>query len=157
MLEIERKFLVEGESFKREAFEKLYIKQGYLNSHPARTVRVRIQEDKGFLTVKGRSNDSGTTRTEWEKEIEPGEASELLTLCEAGVIEKTRYKVKKVNHIFEVDVFAGENEGLVVAEVELNSEKESFPKPEWLGKEVTGDTKYYNSYLSKNPYRYWNK
>ena len=155
MIEIERKFLVTSDSYKKEAFAYNQIAQGYLSSAPERTVRVRIKGEKGFLTIKGASNESGLSRFEWEKEILVVEAQQLLLLCEKGVIEKTRYEVKIGNHIFEVDEFYGENTGLLIAEVELNSETEFFEKPSWLGKEVTNDTRYYNSYLSKTPYSKW--
>lgn len=155
MIEIERKFLVTSEAFKKEAFAKNRIMQGYLSSVPERTVRVRIKGDKGFLTIKGASNESGISRFEWEKEIPVEEAAALLKLCEKGVIDKTRFEVKIGNHIFEVDEFYGENEGLIIAEVELKSETEVFEKPIWLGKEVTNDIRYYNSYLSKNPFTNW--
>lgn len=155
MLEIERKFLVTSESFKREAFAKKRISQGYLSSNPERTVRVRIKDDKGFLTIKGLSNETGLSRFEWEKEITAVEALALLKLCESGVIDKTRFEVKMGKHIFEVDEFYGENEGLIIAEVELDSETESFEKPNWLGEEVTNQKQYYNSYLSQNPFKKW--
>ena len=155
MIEIERKFLVTSEAFKKEAFAKNRIMQGYLSSVPERTVRVRIKGDKGFLTIKGASNESGISRFEWEKEIPVEEAAALLKLCEKGVIDKTRFEVKIGNHIFEVDEFHGENEGLIIAEVELKSETEVFEKPVWLGKEVTNDSRYYNSYLSMNPFTNW--
>ena len=155
MIEIERKFLVTSESFKTEAFTQNRISQGYLSSVPGRTVRVRIKGEKGFLTIKGASNESGLSRFEWEKEIPAEEAVALLKLCEKGVIEKTRFEVKMGNHIFEIDEFYGENEGLIMAEIELKSETEPFEKPSWLGKEVTQDKRYYNSYLSKNPYKNW--
>jgi len=155
MLEIERKFLVLSEVFKTEAFKKTKIIQGFLNTHKERTVRIRINGDIAFITVKGISNSKGTTRLEWQKEIPVSEAEKLLTLCEPNLIEKTRYEVKVNNHIFEVDEFYGENEGLIIAEIELISENETFTKPEWLGKEVTGDVRYYNSLLSKTPYRNW--
>lgn len=157
MLEIERKFLVTSERFKGEAHSVTRIVQGYLNTHPERTVRVRIKGEQGFITVKGKSNEEGTTRFEWEKEISVIEAEALLKLCEEEVIEKMRYEVKVENHIFEVDEFFGNNEGLIVAEIELNSESEKFPKPAWLGKEVTGEREYYNSQLSKQPYKNWKK
>lgn len=153
--EIERKFLVESNSFKKEAFKYSYIKQGFLNSHKDRVVRVRILDDLAFITVKGKSNNSGTTRFEWEKEIELNDAQSLLELAEKTIIEKTRYFIKSKNHVFEVDVFKGENKGLIVAEVELTSEKETFIKPNWLGKEVTGITKYYNASLSNYPFKLW--
>lgn len=152
--EIERKFLVKGE-FKQLAFKQTRITQGYLSSVPERTVRVRVKGDKGFITIKGIGNESGTSRFEWEKEIPVEEVQELLKICEPGVIDKTRFLVKDGDHTFEVDEFYGENEGLVVAEVELKSEDENFPRPEWLGEEVTGDKKYFNSMLMKNPYKNW--
>ena len=155
MIEIERKFLVKSDAFKNEAFSKSRIVQGFLNSDAERTVRVRIKGDMGFLTVKGISNASGTSRFEWEKEIPLSEAEQLLSLCEKGSIDKTRYFVKADKHIFEVDEFHGENDGLVVAEIELNDENETFQKPNWLGKEVTGEVKYYNSQLAKNPFKNW--
>lgn len=155
MLEIERKFLVTSENFKAEAFAKNLIAQGYLNSNPERTVRVRIKGDKGYMTVKGISNESGLSRFEWEKEIPVDEAKELLLICEKGIIDKTRFEVKVGNHLFEVDEFYGENQGLIIAEVELSSETETFEKPSWLGEEVTNDKRYYNSYLSQNPYIKW--
>jgi adenylate cyclase len=155
MIEIERKFLVTSEAFKKEAFTQNRITQGYLSSVPGRTVRVRIKGNKGFLTIKGASNESGLSRFEWEKEIPLDEAQQLMLLCEKGIIDKTRFEVKIGNHVFEVDEFYGENEGLIMAEVELNSETETFEKPSWLGKEVTSDKQYYNSYLSKSPFKYW--
>ena len=138
--EIERKFLVSGE-FKSLATSHSRIVQGYISSARGRTVRVRIRDDKGYLTIKGASNASGTSRYEWEKELPLAEAEELMKLCEPGIIE--------------VDEFYGENEGLVVAEVELESEEESFVKPDFIGKEVTGDVRYYNSQLMKKPYKTW--
>ncbi len=155
MIEIERKFLVTSEAFKTEAFTQNRISQGYLSSVPGRTVRVRIKGNKGFLTIKGTSNESGLSRFEWEKEIPVNEATALLKLCEEGVIDKTRFEVKMGKHVFEIDEFYDENEGLIMAEIELNSETEVFDKPSWLGKEVTNDKRYYNSYLSKNPYKKW--
>ncbi len=155
MQEIERKFLVTSEVFKNEAHKRMRIVQGFLNTNPERTVRIRIQGNDGFLTIKGKSNKSGLSRFEWEKQISLAEAEELLHLCEPGIIEKTRYEVYSDNHTFEVDDFMGENEGLIIAEIELDSENEPFSKPEWLGKEVTGDVKYYNSNLSKNPFKNW--
>jgi len=157
MVEIERKFLVKSDIFKKEAFAQNNIAQGYLSSAPERTVRVRIKGHKGFITIKGISQSGGMSRFEWENEIPLGEAQELLKLCEKGKIEKTRYEIKVGNHVYEVDEFYGENEGLVMAEIELNSEDEAFEKPEWLGEEVTKDERYYNAYLSKNPYKDWQK
>lgn len=155
MQEIERKFLVKNNEYRTNAISKKRIVQGYLNSHAARAVRIRIKGDKGFLTIKGKSNAAGTTRFEWEKEIPVTEAEQLLKLCEAGVIEKTRYEIKSGEHTFEVDEFLGDNEGLIVAEVELQSENEPFISPAWLGKEVTGEVKYYNAQISKNPFKHW--
>jgi CYTH domain-containing protein len=157
MLEIERKFLVTSDNFKKESFKKLRISQGFLNTHKERTVRIRIKENKGFITVKGISSEDGLSRFEWEKEIPKNEAIELLGLCEKGVIDKTRYDIKVGSHIFEVDEFFGDNEGLVVAEVELKSTDEKFEKPDWLGQEVTGQAEYYNSQLSKEPFKTWKK
>lgn len=155
MQEIERKFLVTSEAFKNEAHKRTRIVQGFLNTNADRTVRVRIQGNDGFITIKGKSNKSGLSRFEWEKQISLAEAEDLIHLCEPGLIEKTRYEISVGDHTFEVDDFMGENEGLIVAEVELNSETEPFSKPDWVGKEVTGDVKYYNSNLSKNPYKKW--
>ena len=155
MLEIERKFLVKSDAFKTLAFAKNAIAQGYLNSNPERTVRVRIKGEIGFITIKGKGNESGTTRFEWEKEIPILEAKSLLNLCEKGLLEKIRHEVKVGQHVFEVDEFFGENEGLIVAEIELKNENEPFEKPDWLGKEVTNNTQYYNSALSLNPFKNW--
>ena len=154
-IEIERKFLVKNLNYKSESFEKKYIKQGYLNSDKNRTVRIRVSNNTGFITIKGKSNKNGTSRFEWEKEIPVTEAEELLLLCEPTIIEKTRYLIKVGYHTFEVDEFAGDNSGLVVAEIELNAEDEVFEKPNWLSKEVTGDLKYYNSSISKLPFINW--
>ena len=154
-LEIERKFLVKNEDFKKEFYQKKAIKQGYLNSDKNRTVRVRISDNNAFLTIKGKSNTSGTTRFEWEKEIDIIEAEQLLLLCEPSIIDKTRFLIKSEHHIYEVDEFYGDNNGLIVAEIELSSENENFKKPLWLGEEVTGELKYYNSSLSKTPFKDW--
>ena len=153
--EIERKFLVTSE-FKSLATKSIRITQGYLSSVPERTVRIRIKGDKGFITIKGIGNDSGANRYEWEKEIPVADAEELLKICEPGVIDKTRYLVPAGKHTFEVDEFYGDNDGLVVAEIELASESEAFEKPVFVGQEVTGNMKYYNSMLIKNPYKKWN-
>ncbi len=131
--------------------------QGYLNSDPKRTVRVRLKDDKGFITIKGIGNETGATRFEWEKEIAATDARELIRLCESGVIDKTRHLVPSGKHTIEVDVFHGENEGLVMAEIELTAENEAYERPKWLGNEVTNDERYYNSYLSKHPYKEWGK
>ena len=148
--EIERKFLVAGD-FRPFVRKAIRITQGYLSSIPERTVRVRIKGEKGFITIKGKASESGASRFEWEKEIPVDEVRELLKICEPGVIDKTRYLVDAGNHTFEVDEFYGDNEGLTIAEVELGSEDEAYEKPFWLGEEVTGDVKYYNSMLMKNP------
>jgi len=154
-LEIEKKFLVSGDAYKTDAEKQVRITQGYLSTVPERTVRVRIKADKGYLTIKGKGNDSGATRYEWEKEIPLSEAQELMELCEAGVIDKTRFLVKSGQHTFEVDEFYGNNQGLVVAEVELGSEDEAFEKPSWIAEEVTGEARYYNAMLMQNPYKSW--
>ena len=154
-LEIERKFLVKSEDYKGLARKHYRIVQGYLSSNPERTVRVRIKGERGYLTVKGIANDSGLTRFEWEKEIAVAEADELLKICEPGVIDKIRYEVDFGNHTYEVDEFSGDNRGLVIAEIELSDENEAFDKPDWLGDEVTGDKRYYNSMLSLKPFSRW--
>jgi adenylate cyclase len=153
-MEIERKFLIKGD-FKSSISKSERIVQGYLSSVPERAVRVRIKGEKGFLTIKGIGNDSGTSRYEWEIEISTVDATNLLKICEPGVIDKTRYQVKAGPHTFEIDEFYGENQGLTVAEVELSSEDEDFEKPKWLGQEVTGDVKYYNAMLMKYPFTKW--
>lgn len=153
--EIERKYLVKNNDFKTESYKSKYIKQGFLSTVPERTVRVRLIDDKGIITIKGIGNKSGTTRFEWEREISIKEAKELFLICEPGIISKTRYYVKSKSHLFEVDVFYEDNEGLIVAEVELSDENERIEKPKWLGKEVTGDIKYFNSMLKKNPFKEW--
>ena len=155
MEEIERKFLVESTDFIKESIVNNRIVQGYLNSNPDRTVRVRIKGNKGFLTIKGKGNESGTTRFEWEKEIPVTEANQLLALCEEGVIDKIRYEIPFGKHLYEVDVFEGDNTGLIIAEIELEDENESFEKPNWLGEEVTGDERYYNAFLSNSSYKNW--
>ena len=154
-IEIERKFLVKSDDYKKEAARSIRITQGFLNTHPERTVRVRVKGDRGYLTVKGISNASGTSRFEWEREIPVAEAQSLMPLCEKGIIDKTRYEVTVGNHLFEVDEFYGDNEGLILAEVELSKEEESYESPSWLGEEVTGAPQYYNSQLSKKPYTTW--
>ena len=153
--EIERKFLVKDDSYKALAYHSSRIAQGYICSMRGRTVRVRIRDDKGYLTIKGPSDASGLGRYEWEKEIPLHEAQELMKLCEPGMIDKTRYLVRSGKHIFEVDEFYGENEGLTLAEVELSSADEAYEKPDFIDKEVTGDVKYYNSFLMKHPFSKW--
>lgn len=155
--EIERKFLVRSLQCLQQASSSTRISQGYLNSDPLRTVRVRIKGDKAYICVKGLSDIRGLSRYEWEREIEIQDAEELLLLCETGVIEKTRYNIEYKGHLFELDVFHQDNEGLIMAEIELKEEGESFERPEWIGEEVTGDIRYYNSYLSLHPYKSWDK
>ena len=152
-LEIEKKFLVTGD-FKAESYKAVRITQGYLSSAAERTVRIRVKGDRGFITIKGVTNASGAARFEWEKEIPVEDAKALLELAEPGVIDKTRYLVKNTDgrHVWEVDEFHGNNEGLIVAEIELADENEPFDKPAWLGEEVTGDPRYYNSMLAKKPF-----
>ena len=153
--ETERKFLIKGD-YKPFVYKSVRIVQGYLCSAPERTVRVRVKGDKAFITVKGIGNASGASRFEWEKEICVEDAKALLGICEPGVIDKTRHLIKADGeHIYEVDEFYDDNEGLTVAEIELSSEDEPFEKPSWLGREVTGDQRYYNSYLAKHPYKTW--
>lgn len=156
MIEIERKFLITSDAYKTEASSKDQISQGFLSRDPKRTIRIRIKGDLGSITIKGLSNKSGTSRFEWESEISLEEAKQLLGICEAEIIHKTRYSVPLGAHIFEVDEFHGTNQGLVVAEVELTDENETFTRPKWLGKEVTGDARYYNSQLSMHPFNSWN-
>ena len=154
--EIERKFLIKGD-FKADIIKSTKIIQAYLSSVPERAVRVRINGDCGFITVKGIGNESGATRYEWEKEISVKDAEDLLKIFEPGIIDKTRFIVKHRDHIYEIDEFYGENEGLTIAEIELESEEEVFEKPEWLGEEVTGEEKYYNVILIKQPFKNWEK
>ena len=155
MIEIERKYLVTSSDFLKEYSTKNEIAQGYLSSNPERTVRIRIKGNKGFITIKGIGNESGVSRFEWEKEIAIDEAQSLLKLCEKGVIKKTRYEVATGKHTIEIDVFYGDNDGLIIAEIELENENEAISKPNWLGKEVTNDERYYNSYISQNPFKNW--
>ena len=152
--EIERKFLVKGD-FKPDAFQSVEISQGYLCKDNGLTVRVRIKGDKGFLTIKGKR--TGISRFEWEKEISENDALALLEQADSGQIAKTRHLVKNTDgkHVWEVDEFHGDNEGLVVAEIELRDETEPFDKPDWIGEEVTDDPRYYNAQLVKNPYKNW--
>jgi CYTH domain-containing protein len=155
MIEIERKFLVSSDAFKGEAGVKSRIIQGFLNTDPERTVRIRVINDQGLITVKGLSSDDGLKRFEWEKEITKSDAMSLFEFCEHSIIDKVRFEVICGEHTFEIDEFHGDNEGLTIAEIELEHEDEQFVKPEWLGEEVTGITKYYNSQLSQRPYSSW--
>ena len=154
-IETERKFLVRGDDYKRRAHKSYRIKQGYICSERGRTVRVRLRDDQAFLTIKGPSLDGGLSRYEFEKEITVDEAEHLFLLCDDGFIDKTRYLVTSGRHTFEVDEFYGDNEGLVMAEVELSSSDESYEKPDFIGKEVTGDRRYYNSHLLRKNYKKW--
>jgi adenylate cyclase len=153
--EIERKFLVRHAGYRDAARDHQRIVQGYLQSDPARTVRVRIKGNQGYLTIKGLGDATGTSRFEWEQPLSLEDAEALLALCEPGVIDKVRYRVPVGQHLFEVDEFAGENQGLVLAEVELAHIEESFERPDWLGEEVTGDNRYYNSALKNRPFGRW--
>ena len=153
--EIERKFLITSNSFKQNISSKYNIVQGYLSTDPSRSVRLRISNSKGYLTIKGRASKNGLSRLEWEKELPIKEANELIALCLPNKIVKTRYKVNYKGRIFYIDIFEGMNEGLNIAEIELNSEQDTFEKPKWLGKEITGIKKYYNSQLCQNPFTKW--
>lgn len=153
-LEIERKFLVQG-SFEAFSTRKMHFKQGYLPTAKGCTVRIRTEDNRAFLTIKGPSNASGLTRYEWNHEIAPQDAKDLFFLCTNNLIEKDRYLIPAGKHVFEVDVFHGDNEGLIIAEVELDAEDEAFERPGWLGQEVTGNRRYYNSHLAANPYKNW--
>lgn len=155
MIEIERKFLIRDHSFEKEAISKRLIKQGFLSTDPERTVRIRVEETKGFLTVKGISNDGGLSRFEWETPLTKQEADALFLLCLPGAIEKTRYVVPLKGLYWEIDVFYGDNQGLVLAEVELANPSQVFEKPSWVGAEVTGQKKYYNASLSRRPFKEW--
>ena len=152
--EIERKFLVKGD-FRPLASRKMQIAQGYLSSHAERTVRIRICDERAFLTIKGKSEAGGAVRYEWEKEIDVEEGRELLKLCEPGMVEKCRYLVPFGKYCFEVDEFHGKNEGLILAELELTDLHETLELPDWLGEEVTGDARYYNAMLSRHPFQEW--
>ena len=154
-LEIERKFLVLDDSYKREAFSSYHIVQGYICRTSGKTVRVRIRDNQGFITIKGPSDVGGLARYEFEQEIPFSDAQELMKLCEPGIIDKTRWLVKVDEHVFEVDEFHGDNTGLVIAEVELAHQMEAFKKPDFIGKEVTGDRRYYNAQLCQHPFASW--
>lgn len=151
--EIERKFMVQGE-YKHLALSVSHLVQGYIASGK-RTVRVRISDHKAWLTIKGPSRDGGLSRFEWEREIDFNDALELLKLAEGALIEKHRYIVEHEGHYFEVDEFEGDNHGLTIAEVELTSADEEFARPKWLGREVTGERRFYNSHLRAHPYSAW--
>ncbi|MDA3891365.1 MAG: CYTH domain-containing protein [Salinivirgaceae bacterium] len=153
-IEIERKFLVTG-AYKHLVVKKFEIKQGYISTDKERVVRIRLKNKMGFITIKGLSDNSGMARMEWEKEIPYNEALGLLELCHKPIIEKVRYIVEHGKHIVEVDEFFGENTGLTLAEIELSDMNEKIVLPQWLGKEVTNDSRYYNSNISKHPYTDW--
>ena len=153
--EIERKFLVLDDSFKHEAFSSSHIRQGYICSERGKTVRIRIRDEQAYITIKGPSLDGGLSRYEFEQEIPLDDAEKLMTLCEPGIIDKTRWLVKSGEHTFEVDEFHGDNDGLIMAEVELRDVSETPKIPHFIGIEVTGDRRYYNSQLRKNPYSLW--
>lgn len=155
MQEIERKFLVKNNHYKKDISRSYKIAQGYLSIDPERTVRIRLKDLQGYITIKGKSNATGTTRFEWEKEIPMQEAENLLALCLPGKIEKMRHEIINGEHCFEIDEFSGRNSGLVIAEIELKNENEAFEKPDWLGQEVTEDFRYYNAYLSEHPFEGW--
>lgn len=154
-LEIERKFLVLDDSYKHEAYASSHIRQGYICSDRGRTVRIRIQDEHAYITIKGPSLDGGLSRYEFEQEIPMDDAEKLMTLCEPGIIDKTRWLVKSGQHTVEVDEFHGENDGLIMAEVELSNPDEKPILPHFIGKEVTGDRRYYNSQLRCHPYSTW--
>lgn len=153
--EIERKFLVLNDSYKRESFSHSRIQQGYITSERGRTVRIRIRDEKAYITIKGPSLNGGLSRYEFEQEIPMDDARQLMALCEPGIIDKTRWLVKSGSHTFEVDEFFGDNAGLVMAEVELRSEDDVVQIPDFIGDEVTGDRRYYNSQLRQHPYTEW--
>lgn len=153
--EIERKFLVLNDSYKRESFSHSHIQQGYITSERGRTVRIRIRDEKAYITIKGPSVNGGLSRYEFEQEIPMDDAHQLMTLCEPGIIDKIRWLVRSGDHTFEVDEFFGDNEGLVMAEVELQSEDDVVQIPDFIGDEVTGDRRYYNSQLRQHPYKEW--
>lgn len=154
--EIERKFLIKGD-FKQYVNKSITIKQGYLSRIPERTVRVRTYSNKAYITIKGKASSNGLSRYEFEKEIPYQDALDLLKICEKGIIYKTRHLIKYKNHTFEVDEFKGDNLGLIMAEIELSAENETFEKPDWLGEEITSDHRFSNSHLSKHPYKEWAK
>lgn len=152
--EIERKFLVKGE-FKSLSIKEYVIKQGYLAMSDNNVVRIRIRGEEAFITIKSAAFEGTITRNEWEYSIPVNEAEDMLRNCQGSVIDKIRYNINVGTHTFEVDEFYGYNEGLILAEVELESEDESFATPDWLGEEVTGDIRYYNSYLAEHPFKKW--
>lgn len=151
--EIERKFLLKNADWKKFADVGVSIKQGYLNSSQELTTRIRTKGNQGFITIKGKTE--GISRAEFEYKIPLEDALNLLKLCQNSIIEKTRFEVKIDTKVWEIDVFEGENQGLIVAEIELSSETETFEKPEWLGEEVSFENKYFNACLAENPFNNW--
>jgi len=154
-IEIERKFLLKNNDYKPFITKSVKIKQGYISVEKGNSVRVRSKGDKAFLTIKSATNCNGISRFEWEREIDVDDLQGLFSLCKGGIIEKTRHLVPSGKHIIEIDEFEGDNEGLVLAEIELETENEPYEKPSWLGDEVTGNRQYYNYFLSKFPYKTW--
>lgn len=152
--EIERKFLVKGD-YKSQSFKNIPIKQAYLSLSGVSVVRVRVKGEQAFITIKSALTEGEIKRHEWEYEIPVEDAEEMLSLSESNVVEKTRYLIDYGGHLFEVDEFYGDNEGLVIAEIELEDEDEPFDRPDWLGDEVTGNVRYYNSFLSIHPFKEW--
>ena len=156
-LEIERKFLVKGNDYRNEAYKYYDMVQGYIAHENGRSVRIRITNTESLITIKGPTDAKGMSRYEWNHTIDKRDAVELMELCQGSKIEKRRYLVHSGPHVFEIDEFHGENEGLVIAEVELTSENEVFQKPDFIGDEVTGDKRYYNAHLTRDPYKNWKK
>ena len=154
--EIERKFLVKDSSYKSMAYNHTHIAQGYISSGNGRTVRIRIRDDRAYLTIKGPSLDGGLSRYEFETEVSVADAQDLMRICQPGIVQKVRWLVRAADgHVVEVDEFEGDNQGLVMAEVELGSADEPYEKPDFIGQEVTGDHRYYNSHLRSYPYKMW--
>lgn len=156
-LEIERKFLVKGNDYRNEAYKYYDMVQGYIAHENGRSVRIRITNTESLITIKGPTDAKGMSRYEWNHTIDKRDAVELMELCQGSKIEKRRYLVHSGPHVFEIDEFHGESEGLVIAEVELTSENEVFQKPDFIGDEVTGDKRYYNAHLTRDPYKNWKK
>jgi len=154
-IEIEKKYTVKDTEFLLKKYESEKIIQGYLSTDPERTVRVRVKGNRGFITIKGKSFSDGSSRFEWEKEIDVNEVLALLPLCLPGVINKTRYLVPYKNQLFEVDVFHDDNQGLVIAELELLSEQQKIDLPDWIDQDVTNDVRFYNAYIVNNPFKNW--
>ncbi len=154
--EIERKFLVSNDSFIHLANKFYHIQQGYICNDPARSVRIRKKGTLYFITIKGESTHNGLIRPEWEQPIDEDSFEILWSLCLPGKISKTRYEVSLGHHTIEVDIFHDTNVGLIMAEIELQTEKDIIQLPDWLGEEVTGEEQYYNAYLSEHPFKTWN-